>query len=245
MTDPSTDHPISAIMVEDESDLRMAIEASLSMFGIKVHGVGNAAAFRDRMRIEQFDLAIVDLGLPDGHGLSLVRDLTDKPEGPGIIILTAAGEIDDRIRGFASGADLYFTKPVDCRELAVAAIRLAKRLRRPLPPEPPSTPSPLATADWILRPSRWVLDSPTGAPLNLTNKELAFMETLAVAANATVARSQILDRLGYAEDEAGNRSLDALVRRLRIKADETLGNTLPIRTVHGIGYVFSAPLKTA
>lgn len=244
MTEPAVNHPITALMVEDQSDLRAAIEASLSMFGIKVHGVGSASEFRDALPIGQFDLAIVDLGLPDGNGLALVRNLTETPDGPGVIILTAAGETEDRIKGFASGADLYFTKPVDCRELAVAAIRLAQRLRRAPSFDPPPASSPPATASWRLQPARWMLESPTGTAVNLTTKEMAFMQALA-AANATVARSQLLSLLGYLDDDGGNRSLDALVRRLRIKADEALDGGLPIRTVHGVGYIFSAPLTTA
>ncbi len=244
MNDLSTDQTLSALMVEDESELRSAIESSLSIFGIVVHGVGNAADFRERLPKQRYDLAIVDLGLPDGDGLSLVRDLTDKPEGPGVIILTAASEIEDRIKGFATGADLYFSKPVDVRELATAAIRLAKRLRKAPSPEPAANAAQSA-ALWTLRPAQWVLDSPTGTPMHLTTKEMAFMETLAAGASTTIARSHVLNRLGYIDDEGGNRSLDALVRRLRIKADETLGINLPIRTVHGVGYIFSAGLKSA
>ncbi|HEY1723140.1 MAG TPA: response regulator transcription factor [Magnetospirillaceae bacterium] len=243
MTDSFANHPVTALMVEDQSDLRAAIEAALSMFGIKVSGVGSAAEFRSNLRAHRFDLTIVDLGLPDSDGLSLVRELTETPDGPGVIILTAASETEDRIKGFASGADLYFTKPVDCRELAVAGIRLAQRLRKAPSFDPPAASAQRATASWTLQPARWMLESPAGIAVNLTTKEMAFMETLA-SANATVERSQILLRLGYQDDDGGNRSLDALVRRLRIKAEEALEGGLPIRTVHGIGYIFSAPLKS-
>ncbi len=242
MTEAVIDRPVRALMVEDQDDLRVAIESSLSMFGIKVTGVGTAAAFRERIAGDAFDLAIVDLGLPDGDGLSLVRALTDDPTGPGVVILTASGEIEDRIKGFASGADLYFTKPVDCRELAVAAIRLAQRLRKWTAPPEISHALPSAPGRWTISRAQWALRSPGGGPVSLTPKEMAFMDALAAAANAAVPRAQILNLLGYADDAGGNRSLDALVRRLRMKTYGALAVTLPIRTLHGIGYMFTEAL---
>ncbi len=239
------DHPITALMVEDEEDWRTAIEASLALFGIKVDGVGTVAAFHERIRSRRYDLVIVDLGLPDDHGLSIVRHLTDTPGGPGVIILTGSAATEDRIKGFATGADLYFAKPVDVRELAVAAIRLAQRLRQ-LQAEPsPPVPSSKSAARWVLRPAQWALEGPAGASVRLTIKETAFMEALSRAADTSALRAHILQQLGYVDDDAGNRSLDALVRRLRIKVDEALNARLPVETVHGIGYVFSAVLKTA
>ena len=228
------EHSVSALMVEDQAELREAIATSLSMFGIAVAGVGSAQEFRDRLAAERFDIVIVDIALPDGDGLTLVRTLTEDPTGPGIIILTAAGETEDRIRGFASGADLYFAKPVDIRELAVAAIRLAQRLRKIVPAR--VTP---AAEGWTLSRARWAIESPGGDWVSLTPKEMRFLEALVVDPGAVVKRIDILARLGYADDAAGNRSLDALVRRLRIKAGELLANSLPIRTIHGIGYAFA------
>lgn len=242
MTEAVIDRPIRALMVEDQDDLRAAIESSLSMFSINVTGVGTAAAFQQRIAADAFDLAIVDLGLPDGDGLTLVRALTEDQAGPGVVILTAAGETEDRIKGFASGADLYFTKPVDCRELAMASIRLVQRLRRWTSPPEISLPLPSQSGRWTLSRAQWSLRAPAGELVSLTPKEMAFVDALAASPNAAVPRAQILGLLKYADDAGGNRSLDALVRRLRMKTYGALALTLPIRTLHGIGYMFTEAL---
>lgn len=231
---------VSAILVEDDQDLREALVDTLGGLGLTVTGTGCALEFYQSLLGRRYDLAIVDLGLPDGDGLSIVRFLAERGD-MGIIILTAAGETEDRISGFHSGADLYFVKPVDCRELVAAAARLAMRRTTCAAPAPAPAPVPPPEC-WVVRPARWQLASPAGTAMPLTRKEMEFINLLARHPTRVVRRSDALQLLGYNDDLAGNRRLDALVSRLRLKADSLLGRSLPVSTVHGVGYTFSAPM---
>jgi len=232
------DHSVAAILVEDDRDLREALVGTLGGLGLTVTGTGCALEFYQSLLGYRYDLAIVDRGLPDGDGLSIVRFLAERGD-MGIIILTAAGETENRIDGFRSGADLYFVKPVDCRELAAAATRLTMRratcAAAALVPAAPS-------GCWIVRPAQWQLVSPAGAAMPLTPKEMEFVNLLARHHRRVVCRSDALRLLAYHDDTAGNRRLDALVSRLRLKAESLLGRSLPVSTVHGVGYTFSAPM---
>lgn len=232
-------HSVAAILVEDDQDLREALVGTLGGLGLTVTGAGCALEFYQSLLGRRYDLAIVDLGLPDGDGLSIVRFLAERGD-MGIIILTAAGGTEDRISGFHSGADLYFVKPVDCRELAAAATRLATR--RAVCAAAAAAPPAAASECWVVRPAQWRLVSPAGTAMPLTPKEMKFINLLARHHKRVVRRSDVLQLLGYSDDTAGNRRLDALVSRLRLKADSLLDRSLPVSTVHGVGYAFSAPM---
>ncbi len=224
---------VRTILVEDDQELLDALVPTLNGLGVETVGVPCATEFLQALLAESFDVAIIDLGLPDGDGLSLVRFLAERND-IGLIILTAAGEDEDRIRGFTSGADLYFVKPVNCRELAAAATRLAKRRG--------AAKADAYTGAWVVRRKEWRLMAPAGGVVSLTFKEAEFLSCLGARAGEAILRSELLERLSGGAEPVDTRSLDALVRRLRLKVETTLGGALPVRTVHGVGYLFSEPL---
>ncbi|BAI76240.1 response regulator (plasmid) [Azospirillum sp. B510] len=242
---------LQVILLEDDEDQRDALVMTLCGLGLAVEGVGSMADFYRRLLVQRYDVAIVDLGLPDGDGRSVVHFIAEHTS-MGIIILSAAGDIEERIRGFHTGADLYFVKPVDCRELAAAAVRLFNRSSGG------RLPRPAAGADrktgggggmraecWLLVPSRWLLVAPDGGEMMLTPKEMRFIEVLARQPGEVVPRNVFIRHLGYPDDTGGHRRLEALIRRLRMKAEEVLGRSLPVSTVHGVGYSFSRSLTVA
>lgn len=224
---------VRAILVEDDHGLRDALVSTLSQLGVETIGTSKAAEFYQQLLIQSFDLAIIDLGLPDSDGLSIVRFLADRND-LGLIILSAAGADEDRIRGFTSGADLYFVKPVNCQELAAAATRLAQRRFSAKATEAPES--------WVVHRKEWRLTAPTGTVIALTSKEMEFLSCLGARSGEAVSRAELLGWLRSNPDVTDTRSLDALIRRLRLKADPLLGCPLPVRTVHGVGYLFSEPL---
>lgn len=116
------------LLVEDDDELREALAETLRLNGMTVSEAESGAAFRDALRAGDVEVAIIDVNLPDISGFMLARDLAAAPRRPGIIMLTLAAR-HDRVRGYAEGADLYMTKPVDGEELVLAVGNMARRLR--------------------------------------------------------------------------------------------------------------------
>ncbi|MGE4281763.1 MAG: response regulator transcription factor [Magnetospirillum sp.] len=225
------------IIAEDEVDLLELLQECLSLLGFETVGVGSALALFRELATGSFDIAIVDVGLPDQSGYDIAEVLSKRPD-MGVIMLTARGETEDRIRGFASGADLYFVKPVDCRELGAAIHSLRRRLEGG---EASVEVAPVRPgAAWTFDRTRWILRTDDAVDISLTSAEVAFLEGLLRHPGEMVSRRSLLEALGYAEDEAGNRNLEAIVRRLRRKVESVAGNKAPIQTVHSRGYLFSA-----
>jgi DNA-binding response OmpR family regulator len=205
----------------------------LELSGIYVDGVASAMEFYQLLHIVRYDVAIIDIGLPDQSGYEIAEFLREKTS-LGIIILTAKGELEDRVKGYESGADHFFVKPVDHLELVAAIKSLHGRVSGNLPDVSQ------ALECWRLNMSSWQLASPDGMALKLTAKEIEFLEKLIEQPDATISRQMVIEELGYPTDDYGNRSLDAMVRRLRKKVFEEFNMDLPLQTVHGVGYCFSA-----
>lgn len=225
------------IVVEDNRDLRESTVEYLKLAGHDVTGVGSCLEFYRAIAESSYAIAVVDVGLPDQCGF-LLAEYMRKNTAMGIIILTARDAVEDRVRGYDAGADLYLVKPVDCRELAAAITSLAMRLGD----RPPAPARAVASDSWHLDRRTWHLVPPSGPAILLTAKEMQFVECLAAKAGKPVGRDTPLAALGYRDDEYANRALDSLVRRLRRKIEEHVRMPLPIKTVHAVGYCFSGSI---
>jgi len=218
------------LVVEDEVDLREATVAYLQLEGMKAVGVGTLQAARSLLALQAFDLLILDLGLPDGDArvwLEQNAELRHK----GLILTTARGERTDRILGVQAGADCYLVKPVDLDELVGLARNLLRRLHTGL------------SSGWMLDCLKWTLCSPEARSLKLTHSELVLLQALAFRPGGSVSRDELAIALGQDPLVYDTRRLEVLVRRLRSKVTEALGYPLPLETVHGQGYAFTAPIE--
>ncbi|MDE1146973.1 MAG: response regulator transcription factor [Azospirillaceae bacterium] len=230
------------VLVEDDTDLRELLAQCLSSQGLSVATAGSGLELYRHIAKEPADIVILDIGLPDQDGYAIASFLRANTN-MGLIILTARSRVDDRLKGFTSGADLYFVKPVDCRELAMAAVNLARRVgTQPENGEMQPAPAPSAEA-WVLDNARWAIQSPRGLPVRLTAKEFDLVMALTQEPGRAVDRTALLDMLDYANTVQGSRGLDALVSRIRRKIESAVGEPFPIQTVHAKGYLFSAPIK--
>lgn len=246
--DPSGALRPRVILLEDDGDLRESIEEYLKLTGFTTIGVGTALEFFQALATMDIEVAVIDVGLPDQEGFEIASLLRRRRE-IGVVMLTARGASEDRIKGFQSGADLYFVKPVDCRELAAALLNLVGRLPRraaagtesPASGRAASVEGQAANA-WVLDHVDWLLRDPRGRTVQVTSSEMRLLDAMLLEPGATVSRGALLAALGYREDESGNRSLDVLVSRLRRKIEITMGGKAPIQTVHNRGYLFSAPV---
>ena len=169
----------------------------------------------------------------------------------GVVMLTARGASEDRIKGFQSGADLYFVKPVDCRELAAALLNLVGRLPQRAAPagaesgatDRAAPAEDHAEGEWVLDRVGWSFRAPGGKEIQVTSFEMRLLDAMVIEPGTTVARGTLLTALSYREDDSGRRSLDVLISRLRRKIEATVGGKAPIQTMHNRGYLFSARVR--
>jgi len=228
---------VRVVLVEDDFELRQSLTDFLRLNGFFVTSVGSGSEFASVIQAGVFDVAIVDLNLPDTNGFELTRFLTEKTD-LGVIILTARTLRDDRIRGYAEGANLYFTKPVDGDELVYAVRNLRDRIRRiENSREPAHTSRPI----WRIDCASWRLFSPQGIAIKLSSREAKMILCLAKASGRIVSRADLTSAMGYLDLNPETRSLDAVVRRLRSKARDA-GLDLPIHVAHGAGVEFSVEI---
>jgi len=230
------------LIVEDDQDLRESIVEYLAMAGFQASGVRSAAEFYQAIALGGWNVVVIDLGLPDQSGFVLVEYVRANTDMK-VIILTARDALDDRVKGYDAGADLYLVKPVDCRELAAAITSQAQRYSN-YAGQQASVQNTAPSGDtWVLAQSSWTLISPDEIAIELTGKELQFLELLALAPGKTVSRETLLLKLYQRHDEYTSRSLDSLVRRLRVKIMSATDVPVPIKTVHAVGYCFPATLR--
>ena len=218
------------LVVEDEAPLRDAMVTFLKMEGLSAEGVGTLHAANLWRASNEMDLMILDLGLPDGDAL---RWLEVHPAGQaGLIISSARGHPQERIAGMQAGADAYLVKPVQLEELSLLAHKLLKRLR-----------TPTSTA-WVLDEVNWTLTNPAGQLLKLTHSETLVIHRLSQSPGKAISKNDMALALGHQPAAYDMRRMEILIRRLRKKARNTLGDDLPLETAHRYGYAFTAVLKT-
>lgn len=229
------------IVVDDEPDLREAVADYLGQHGFAVRAVGDGPAFRAALGENPADIALLDISLPGEDGLSLARFLRGAhDQSVGIIMVTAAGEVVDRVVGLEIGADDYVAKPFDLREL-LARVRAtlrkveAARAAVALPARPAERiPFGPLTVDVA---GRKVLDE-TGAEIALTAMEFDLVLAFAERPGRVLSRAQLLDIAHPGGSDPFDRSIDVRITRLRRKIERSAHAPALIRTVRGAGYVF-------
>jgi DNA-binding response OmpR family regulator len=218
------------LLVEDEVEIQSFLQRSLTEAGYQVEAAGDART-AERMTIEsRHDVLVVDLGLPDEDGLSLILRLRQLGLRAPVLILSARRSVDDRVRGLEQGGDDYLTKPFALAELLARLRNLVKR-----------NSSSVAEAT-RLRVLDLELDllrreaSRSGEILNLTPQEFVLLEYLCRNAGRVVTRSMILDEVWGMRIQPDTNVVDVHIYRLRGKVD-TDGRRPLIRTLRGVGYV--------
>lgn len=215
------------LLVEDDRSLARIIERGLVEEGHAVDHAGTVAAAVESINVNDYDLLLLDLGLPDGDGSVLCREVRSSGRGTPILMLTARDGVSDKVRGLDAGADDYLTKPFAFPELAA---RVRALLRRPKDSAPPV----LEAADVRLDPAAHIVWR--GAIMvPLTPREFSLLEYLLRNKNQVCTREALLEHVWDAHYDGLSNVVDVHVANLRRKLDQP-GGIDPIETIRGVGY---------
>lgn len=212
------------LVVEDERRLADAIARGLRREGIAVDLAGDGADALMKSRVVRYDVLVLDRDLPAVHGDDVCRQVRAERPETAIIMLTAAGELEDLVEGLSMGADDYLSKPFRFAEL-VARIRALSRRTAP------SRPPLLRRGDLELDPARRSVRR-AGRPIDLARKELAVLEALMTADGATVSAEELLERVWDEHTDPFTNVVRMTIMTLRRK----LGEPVVVETVIGVGY---------
>ncbi len=223
-------------VLEDEPEIGRLICDALNEYGFRSELAGTGRQFLMRARLNNPDLCIIDLGLPDMDGMQVVRELQEK-QPCAVLILTGRNDVTDRVLGLELGADDYLVKPFEPREL-VARVRsiLRRYLRNPQPGEQGSEPQTARFAGWQFDTQRLLLTAPDGREVHLSAAESGLLTTMLRRPNKILNREQLL---GERDVDPFDRSIDVRISRLRRKLEEDPQNPRIIKTVYGAGYMLT------
>jgi two-component system copper resistance phosphate regulon response regulator CusR len=218
------------LLVEDEPDIQRFLMGSLEEAGYQVDAAPDARTAESLAVEGTYDILIVDLGLPDKDGISLILQLRQLGVRAPVLILSARRSVDDRVRGLEQGGDDYLTKPFALAELLA---RLRNLLKRNAPSANESTRFRVLDLELdLLRREA----TRSGQILQLTPQEFVLLEYLCRNAGRVVTRSMILDRVWGMRIQPDTNVVDVHIYRLRGKVDGK-GQQPLIKTLRGVGYV--------
>ncbi|MBF0586074.1 response regulator transcription factor [Prosthecochloris sp. N3] len=220
----------------DDTGSRECLQRFLGGQGFDVISVGNRQEFFDVINVAPYEVAIVDIGLSNEEELALVRYLRTHT-ATRVIVLSGSSSSQDCMEGYLSGADNYLGKPVDFSVLSAVLNSLLSRCAQSQRFHDGCSGS--SSSSWILCKANRELIAPDNKRIPLTTKEYMFLSCLAAGADV-VKRADLLEILGYEQNEYGHKRLETLVYRIRRKARTV--EFFPLITHHGYGYSFSMDL---
>jgi len=215
------------LIIDDDVALNKLLAEYLGRFGHRLAAATTATEGIRLLRRDRPDLLILDVMLPDADGMEVCREIRRESDIP-IVMLTARGDVPDRVLGLEFGADDYVPKPFEPRELVARIETLMRRSRQPVAPR-------LVSGDLTL-------DSETrrvelaGAEVELTNMEFELLRVLMESRGRVLTRDAVLQSLRGIDADVYDRSVDMLVSRLRRKLDDDSRSPRWIKTIRGTGY---------
>ncbi|MBZ9560094.1 MULTISPECIES: response regulator [Modicisalibacter] len=212
------------LVVEDDALLARSLNKSLAPLGHQVESFTTYQAAHAAMERAEFDLILLDLGLPDGDGLGLLSWLRDRGNATPVLIITARDAIDDRVRGLDEGADDYLAKPFSLAELEARVRALLRRSQQRT-----SNRLSLGPLSFDAQSGAVYLDA---TPLDLPHRERCLIEGL-LQHGERIAPRELLENRVFGFAEVGSNALEVYVSRLRKRLE---GSGLRVRTFRGLGY---------
>src|SRR5215212_3068415 len=219
------------LVVEDEKRIADFLTRGLQGAGYAVDAAPNGTTALQFIHEADYDLVILDIMLPDVDGLTILEKIRNRKVGPPVLILSARGGVDDRVKGLELGADDYLTKPFAFVEL-LARVRVLLRRGQP-------TPERLSVGDLVLDCiRRKVIRS--GDNIELAPKEFSILEYMMRNRGRPLSRTMIVEHVWDMDYDGLTNIVDVYIRHLRSKIDDKWPVKL-IHTVRGIGYMLDLP----
>ncbi|WP_299349578.1 response regulator transcription factor [uncultured Shimia sp.] len=220
-------------ILDDEPEIRSMLADALEDAGFRTLGFGRATEFEAALKSTTPDVCLVDLGLPDKDGLTLVHRLALE-QGAAVIIISGRAQVQDRVTGLELGADDYIIKPFDPAEVVA---RVRARLRK----DRPTTQSQGNTAHfngWTAFFDRYVLEDTEHQETTFSHAEGEVLRLFLESPKRLISRAHMQEMLGGVAGESFDRAMDVRISRLRTKLREDPKNPRLIKTIYGAGYIF-------
>ncbi|MCW9044330.1 MAG: response regulator transcription factor [Pseudopelagicola sp.] len=220
-------------ILDDEPEIRSMLADALEDAGFRTLGFGRATEFEAMLKTTVPDVCLVDLGLPDKDGLTLVHRLALE-QGAAVIIISGRAHVKDRVTGLELGADDYIIKPFDPAEVVA---RVRARLRKGAAAAP-TTSMTARFHGWTAYFDRYILEDEAGVETPFSHAEGEVLRLFLDSPKRLISRSQMQEILGGAAGESFDRAMDVRISRLRTKLREDPKNPRLIKTIYGAGYIF-------
>jgi two-component system copper resistance phosphate regulon response regulator CusR len=219
------------LVVEDEKRIADFLGRGLESAGYAVDIGPDGRSALDMVHSTEYDLIVLDLGLPDIDGLAVLQKIRNRKTSPPVLILSARGAVDDRVKGLEQGADDYLAKPFAFVEL-LARVRVLMRRGQPIPER-------LQVADLVLDCIRRRVTR-NNEVIDLAPKEFSILEYMMRNRGRPLSRTMIVEHVWDMDYDGLTNIVDVYIRHLRTKIDDRFPAKL-IHTVRGIGYMLEAP----
>lgn len=234
----------SILIVDDDHSIRTMLVDYFSGHGYRADGVATAT---DALRVfsaKSYDLALLDLGLPDADGTELARHFRERAIDLPIIFITGRSDEVDVVMGLELGADDYIAKPVSLRQVLARVRAIMRRAgkRNKIPVTRGKHPRAYFFEGWTLNLNTRKLIAPDRRSVPLTNAEFNLLVVFLSSPNRIISREELLERT-RAFDDIYNRAIDVQILRLRRKIENDPKNPTLLRTARGTGYLLDADIE--
>jgi two-component system, cell cycle response regulator CtrA len=224
---------MNILLIEDDPGIAHIIEKFLSLSDLKVITARLGQTGIDLTKVQNFDLVILDLSLPDMDGFDVLRILRENGNNVPVIVLTGQGAPENKVLGFGIGADDYVTKPFLRQELLARVLSIGRRSRK-------LTESIIVTGPIAVNLTQRKVHV-DGQLVSLTLMEYHVIELLSLKRGTTVKKSAFMNYLYNGMDEPNLKIIDVYVSKVRRKLSDATDSIIPIETVWGVGYVLRIP----
>ncbi|MDC9728923.1 MAG: response regulator transcription factor [Methyloprofundus sp.] len=220
---------MNILLVEDDAVLSNGLSLALQQNGYTLITTDSGQYALQLLELEDFDLLILDLGLPDMDGMQILRSIRHKKIALPVLILTARDDVNDRIEGINQGADDYLTKPFDLGELEARIHALIRRCYSGFSDQIHVGQLELNTQNHEI--------TANGQHINLSARELALLEILILQTGKVVCKDRISQRLAASGEALADNAIEVAIHRLRKRIEPYQAE---IKTVRGLGYLLEA-----
>ena len=228
------------LVVDDDVEIGTLLVRYLGTHGFDVAIATSGAGLRAALSEQQVDLLLLDLGLPDEDGLTLLREFQGRWRGP-VIVISGRGESVERVVGLELGADDYITKPFDLRELLARVRSVLRRSRF----EQATTTQRIEFDSLVLEPGARRLIGRQGEEIPLTTGEFKLLHTMVDQPGRVLSRDQLMNALHGRDVGPFDRSIDVQIGRLRRKLEVDFSHPQLIKSIRGEGYALTAKVRRA